>query len=95
MTTATIDVDTLNNLLDNQKKLDDIFDSIFDEDMLINNLISFEDESSDQDISDNSEEFSFDFDDDIIEPKKRSVIGFVLPIVIEIAAIYYAIVYLF
>ncbi|MFK5948868.1 MAG: M43 family zinc metalloprotease, partial [Methylococcales bacterium] len=41
MTTAAIDIDTLNNLFDNQKKLDDIFNSMFDnDDTLIDSSVS-------------------------------------------------------
>jgi hypothetical protein len=35
MTSVSIDINALNSLLDNQKKLDDLFDSIFDDNLYI------------------------------------------------------------
>ena len=43
MTAATLDLDTLDKLFDNQKKLDDIFSSIFDDDSLDSSPMSFDD----------------------------------------------------
>ena len=96
MTVATIDLDTLNNLFDNQKKLDDMFDLMFDEDPLSNSSTSFNDKAfgNAQNISYNREELSFNPEDDFVQ-KKRSAIGFVMPVVMEIAAIYYGIFYFF
>ncbi len=36
MTTAAIDLDLLNELFDNQKKLDDVFNSMFDDEAFLN-----------------------------------------------------------
>ena len=93
MTAAAIDLDTLNILFDNQKKLDDIFDSMFDEDFLINSSTSFNDKAVDNAQKKNhcSEELSFNSDDELFVKKRRSVISLVTPVVMEIALIYYAI----
>ncbi len=98
MTAATIDLDTLNNLFDNQKKLDDIFDLMFDEDLLINSSTSFNDKAlgNAQEVGHYSEELSFNpEEDDFFVQKKRSAIGFVMPVVMEIAAMYYIIMLFF
>ena len=94
MTTVAIDSDTLNILFDNQKKLDDIFDSMFDEDLLISSSTSFNDKAVDNAQNKNhcSEDLSFNSDDDeLFVKKRRSVISLVTPVVMEIALIYYAI----
>ena len=89
MNTAAIDTNTLNSLFDNQKKLDAIFDSIFDD----NNY--FIDISSSQVGSRNStfalENRNSDGDGDA----KKSLLAiqhnplfYALPIVLELAVIY-------
>lgn len=94
MTAAAIDSDTLNILFDNQKKLDDIFDSMFDEDLLLNSSTSFNDKASgnDQKISHYSEELSFKPDDEFFLKKETNAIAFVMPVVMEIVVIYYGII---
>jgi hypothetical protein len=93
MTAAAIDLDTLNILFDNQKKLDDIFDTMFDEDLLTNSSTSFNDKAfgNAQKIGHYSEELLFKPDDEFFVKKKRSAIGFVMPVVMEIVIIYYGI----
>lgn len=96
MTSAAIDIDTLNNLFDNQKKLDDLFDLMFDEDALNNSSTSPNIASGNtQKISSyHSEELSFSPEDDSFVQNNRSTIGFIMPVVLEIAAIYYGIMFL-
>jgi len=100
MTAAAIDVDTLNNLFDNQKKLDDIFNSIFDnEDTFMSSSVSSNNQSqhsvqaSSQDVF-YQEEFTLEFDNEVYVPQKRNVIYMVLPVVLEVAAIYYGIMHI-
>ncbi len=100
MTAAAIDVDTLNNLFDNQKKLDDIFNSIFDnEDTSISSSFSSNNQSQSSTQASGrdefyQEEFALEFDNTVYVPKKQNAIYIVLPVVLEIAAIYYGIMYL-
>ncbi len=81
MTAAAIDVNILNDLFDNQKKLDDVFDSLFDDDSFITL-----DESTP--IIESYSSF-----DDIVPQKSRSLTSLVIPIALEIVAIYYGILY--
>ena len=99
MTTATIDLDTLNDLFENQKKLDDIFSSIFDDDSFLSNSISLNDQplgssgqKSSQDLHSN-EDLSFKAEDKTFVQKKRSITHLIMPVVIEIAVIYYGMMY--
>lgn len=100
MNTATIDSDALNSLFDNQKRLDDIFNSVFDDDLMLDSPISSH-EYSQTSSSGSSKRSTHDrqYDEgysyntgasDFIQ-SKRSIAYFVLP-VIEIAVIYYAVV---
>jgi len=88
MTTASIDIDTLDKLFDNQKKLDDIFDSIFDDDSLSSFVTSDEPliETSSKDLY--SEKALLSYHEET--QKKRNIVHLILPVVIEIAVIYYA-----
>ncbi|MCK5122230.1 MAG: hypothetical protein KAQ91_09610 [Methylococcales bacterium] len=101
MTTATIDLDTLDKLFDNQKKLDDIFSSFFDDDDCFldspipshnNQALENSSQKNNQDIY-STENLSFHAEDNYFIQKKRSVTSFLLPLVLEVAAIYYGIVY--
>lgn len=97
-TAATIDIDTLNNLFDNQKKLDDIFSSIFDEDSFLDSpapsskTVHNSTQSKSQDIYSN-QEYLFE-DDNSFTPNKRSMTSFAMPVLLEIAIIYYGMTYL-
>jgi len=100
MNAAAIDVDTLNNLFDNQKKLDDIFNSIFDnEDTIVSSSVSSNNQSqssvqaNSQDIF-YQDEFTLEFDNEVYVPQKRNALYMVLPVVLEIAAIYYGVMHL-
>ena len=97
MVAAAIDLDTLNNLFDNQKKLDDAFDLMFNEDLLISSSVSLNDKAygNTQKKKHYSEELSFDPEGDFFVQNERSAIGFVIPVVLEIAVIYYGIMLFF
>ena len=94
---SAIDLDTLNSLFDNQKRLDDAFDLMFDEDLLINSSVSLNDKAygNTQKKKHYSEELSFDPEGDFFVQNERSAIGFVIPVVLEIAVIYYGIMLFF
>jgi len=99
MSLAKIDLAALNDLLDNQKKLDDIFDSAFDEDPLLSTpdplseltLATSHQENNGDYYSD--EFWSADSNKNNIIQTKRSVAYLILPVVLEIAALYYGIIY--
>ncbi len=93
MTTAAIDIDTLNNLFDNQKKLDDIFNSMFDnDDTLIGGSVSHKAQTVELDAQVYSE-ITLNFDNNLYEPQKRNIVYLIFPVVLEIAALYYGIAY--
>ncbi|NOR79228.1 MAG: hypothetical protein GQ529_00105 [Methyloprofundus sp.] len=97
MTTA-IDINALDSLFDNQKKLDDIFNSMFDDDLdsdfsiNIHSSESFEQKSS-LDIH-STENFSANIGNEMLVQKKQVIPNFVIPVLLEIAVIYYGIMYL-
>lgn len=92
---TTLDLDTLNNLFDNQKKLDDVFSSIFDDDTSLNTSVSFDDqifESSDWDTDEDSfsnDDLSFDSKGKTFFQNNRSLANIALPVLAEVAIIYY------
>jgi len=91
MTTASIDIDTLDKLFDNQQKLDDIFDSIFDDDSFSSFVISDEpviETSSSKELYSEKALLSSHGE----TQNKRNIVHLILPVVIEIAVIYYAMV---
>jgi len=106
---ATIDIDTLNNLFDNQKKLDDIFSSVFDDDSFfvsssapIEKVSDSKDQKAAQDSSSNdssssndwsNDDWSYKNDDVYFVQEKRSIIYLIFPVMLEIAALYYGIMY--
>ena len=99
MTTATIDIDTLNDLFENQKKLDDIFSSIFDDDSFLSSSVTYDDQptgssgqKSSQDLHSN-EDLSLYAEDKTFVQKKRSITYLVMPVVVEITVIYYGMMY--
>jgi len=81
MTAAAIDVNILNDLFDNQKKLDDVFDSLFDDDSFI---------TLDESTAIIESYTSFD---DIVPQKSRSLTNIIIPVALEIAIIYYGVLY--
>jgi len=93
MTTIGIDRNILNDLLDNQKKLDDVFDSIFDEDPFLDSSPT----SAEYAVFDDSQSpdtyVSFN-DSDTTDGKPTSTMQLIIPVALEIAVIYYGITYL-
>ena len=92
MNTVAIDRNTLNDLFDNQKKMDELFDSIFDDDnYFINSSSSSSQAGSRRSTLDVESQSSYG-GDSVKEPllaiRKHNPYYFVLPIVLEIAAIY-------
>lgn len=94
--TIQIDLDVLNELLNNQKKLDDIllFD---DEDFLFGSSSSTtknkHEESHSIDTFGSKDDFNFSSDDSIMDVQSRSVTSFVAPVILELVALYYGITY--
>ena len=99
MTTVAVDLDVLNELFDNQKKLDDVFDSMFDEDPFSGSSTSFSDHAEpgastqkggQGSVSfDPNEDLPYYSDDKLFEQKNRSIFSLVAPVAVEVAAIYY------
>lgn len=94
MTAAAIDLDTLNELFDNQKKLDDVLNSMFDDETFLSSL-SYSDQApepkgqkSHQSFQAN-EDWSYDSDEFSVK-KSRGVTYFVI-VAVEIVAISYGI----
>ena len=91
MYTATIDRNALNGLFDNQKKLDDLFDSIFDDD---NFFISSASSSQPYTVPKPTRTFTpkpTPVRDSLLRVKEQTPYFFMLPIVLEIAAIYFVV----
>ena len=98
MTTVAIDINTLNELFENQSKLDDIFDSFFDEESFLGSSMSNNNQKSESSAQINSQEV--DYNDDLLFAKdmgfaqeKRSITSIVMPVVLEIVTIYYCFTY--
>jgi hypothetical protein len=99
MTTVAIDIDVLNELFDNQKKLDDIFSSFFDDDSILSSSVSYSDhaignsgQQGSEDII-SYEDYSFDSGDNIFAEKKSSIFTIIMPVVVEIIVVSYCISY--
>lgn len=90
MNPVAIDRTALNGLFDNQKKLDDLFDSIFDDDNLFANTPIVSTVVSRQ--STYESERSYNYSDDYYQSRSYGLRSnpyfIVLPIALEIAAIY-------
>ncbi len=103
MTTVALDLDALNELFDNQKKLDDVLNSMFDEEPIFGNYNppsehkrkSTPNHKTRQHINDTyaSEDLSFNANDKPFVLKNRSMLYIIVPLVAEVAAIYYGFVY--
>jgi len=91
----TIDINALNDLLDNQKKLDDVFNSIFDEDPFVDStpVLNNSRVGGSQGFHSNEEDIYFNNNDKAISQTERSTVSFIMPIVLEIAVLYYGILY--
>jgi len=98
MATAAIDLDALNELFENQNKLDDIFNSIFDDDLFLSSSNSSDDHtlgesahkgkaSQDPYCNENS---SFYAEEEYFDPNKRRITLF-FPVIVEIAVVSYCI----
>lgn len=93
MNTVAIDGNTLNGLFDNQKKLDELFDSIFgDESYFINSAPSSSQSESRHSAVDTDNQFSYG---GTLEKSflaiKPNRLYYILPIVLEISVIYLAV----
>ncbi|WKJ90264.1 hypothetical protein QZJ86_19995 [Methylomonas montana] len=91
MSAAAIDRNALNGLFDNQRKLDDLFDSIFDDDNYFINSVSssptenfYVASSATRSITAKKSRVR----ESVLTIKEQCPYFFVLPIVLEIAAIY-------
>ncbi len=94
MSAAVIDSNVLNSLFDNQKKLDDLFDSIFDDD---NYFISSASSSQPKNLylaSSATRSFTHKQSrvrESLLTIKEQCPYFFVLPVVLEILAIYFVV----
>ncbi|WP_174483178.1 hypothetical protein [methanotrophic endosymbiont of Bathymodiolus puteoserpentis (Logatchev)] len=96
MTAAAIDLDVLNELFDNQKKLDDVFGSLFDDDSFLN--VSSYDEVTPRSSEQKSNQSTYTTDNNTMDefiPESRSILSLATPVIIEIAIIYYGIMYFY
>jgi hypothetical protein len=94
MSAVAIDRNALNSLFENQNKLDDLFDSIFDDDnYFISSVSSSQSEShysayhSDRSITPKQSPIR----ESLLAIKEQCPHFFMLPIVLEIAAIYFVV----
>jgi hypothetical protein len=89
MNTVAIDTNTLNSLFDNQKKLDEIFDSIFEENNFFINSSSSQTESrySTYEVDSPASYGSSNVKNSLLAIKQNPFYC-VLPIALEIAVIY-------
>jgi len=88
-----IDVNALNDLLENQKKLDDVFDSMFDEDPFLDSSPALSINSNSDTYSRENEDFSWANNEKPTDQERQSIVYVVMPIVLEIAVLYYGIMY--
>ena len=94
MSASAIDRNALNGLFDNQQKLDDLFDSIFDDD---NYFISSTSSSASvpsysvNEVSYAQSQQSRRFQESLLLVKQHNPYFFVLPVVLEIAVIYFVV----
>jgi len=92
MNTLAIDTNTINSLFDNQKKVDELFDSIFDDDnFFIASSYSSQSENR-RSVSSKGRQISSYADnskESFLAIRARNPYYMVLPILLEIAAIYF------
>ena len=91
MNTVAIDRNTLNSLFDNQKKLDEIFDSIFDDKNYFIDISSPPSQTVSRGSAINADNRILSESRDVKESGlaiKQTPFFYVLPIVLEIAVIY-------
>ncbi len=88
MNTTAIDLDMLNELLENQKKLDDIaFDLSFEDDLFLSDFPAPDKQKATYKSTYSVEDTPLDI------PKTHSLAYFVVPVSAEIAAISYSIIH--
>jgi len=91
MSAVAIDRNALNGLFDNQRKLDDLFDSIFDDDNYFINSVSSSPTENFYVASSATRSITAEQSrvrESVLTIKEQCPYFFVLPIVLEIAAIY-------
>ena len=97
MSATAIDLEMLNELLDNQKKMDDVFLSFFDDDESFLDepvLVSKEANEASSQYLQTSDESSFDSEDAFVVDKSQGVTRFIVPLVaMEVAVISCSIMY--
>lgn len=93
MNAVAIDTNMMNSLFDNQKKVDELFDSIFDDDnFFIGTSSSSSQAESRRSTFDVESKVSFDDEkvkDSLLAIRTHNPVYLILPVVLEIAAIYY------
>ncbi len=96
MNTAAIDLDMLNELFENQKKLDAAFNLSFDDDFFLDSLTpadkpKISNRQNTQNLNTNKK-MTFKIEGSATTPQTRSLAYFVVPVAVEIAAISYSII---
>ena len=97
MSTVAIDSNVLNNLFDNQKKLDDLFDSVFDDDNYFISSVSSSPSENLYAVSSTTRSFAAKqsrVSESLLTIKEQHPYFFVLPVMLEIAAIYFVVTHL-
>jgi hypothetical protein len=93
MNTIAIDRNTINSLFDNQKRVDELFDSIFEDDNFFISSSSYSSQTESRRSSSDGEKRYSSASDDSKDPifaiRTHNPAYFVLPIVLEVAIIYY------
>ncbi len=93
MSTNTIDLDQLNALFENQKRLDAAFDSIFDDDSFLSELKTL-DTAQPSKVKSRSATLKEDrFNDNMADSGSWSILRILIPVALEIVAIIYGISY--
>jgi len=92
MYAATIDKNALNSLFDNQKKVDDLFDSIFDDENYFISTSSFYESrnvvnSANQRVSSKHNQLA----ESLFTIKEQHPYFFMFPIMLEVVAIYFVV----
>ncbi len=97
MNTAAIDLDMLNELFENQKKLDAAFNLSFDDDLFLDSLTPDDrpktsHRQNTRNINTNKK-MTFKIEDPAATQKTRGLAYIVVPVAVEIAAISYSIIH--
>jgi hypothetical protein len=86
---VTIDLDLLNDLFENQKKLDDAFNSVFDDDSFLSDLKGIDTNTPSSSAQQKNQARS----DTFVVPESRGMLHMLVPVALEIALICYGISY--